>query len=162
MTQSKLKPAIMGTPGKDYDVLILPEAASQTFEAGEWVYLASGKVTVCANDAQVIAGIALEPASGVEDTDLRIAVPRVGCKTEMTIYHSTEASAITAVTQVGTRYALIIASNIHYVDIEDETNLAFLVTKITKRVGYAVGDVYGRVEVEVVDEVLQLSGRDNA
>jgi hypothetical protein len=56
----------------------------------------------------------------------------------------------------------MVASNKHYIDIEDTSNRAFLAKDIVLPVGHAVGDVYGQLEFEILDEVNQLSGRDNA
>jgi hypothetical protein len=91
-----------------------------------------------------------------------VAIPRVGCRFIASVYHSVAASAITAITQRETRYALLVASNKHYVDIEDTSNLAFLVRDISLPAGHAIGDQYGLVEFEILDEVLASSGRDNA
>ena len=139
-----------------------PEAASQSFLAGEFVKLVSGKATVCADDETTIAGIAMEAASGTTDTDILIAVPSAGARMVSSVYHSTAASAITAVTQPTTRYGLQVESNKHYIDIEDTSNLAFLARKIVLPAGHKVGDQYGQLEFEILDEVNQLSGRDNA
>lgn len=51
------------------DVLMaFPEASSQTFKAGEPVYLASGGVTICAANPAKILGFAADNASGTAGT----------------------------------------------------------------------------------------------
>jgi hypothetical protein len=146
-----------------FDFRKLPEASGQTFKAGEFFKLVSGKVTVLATDeATRFDGQVLEDASETVDTLILCALPRVGASFISSVYHSTEASAITAITQRGTRYGLKVVSNRHYLDIEDTSNKIFLLKDIILPVGHAIGDVYGLVEFEVLDEVLALSGRDNA
>jgi hypothetical protein len=146
----------------DWSLRRFPEAASQSFERGELIYLVAGKVTVCADDATSIAGIAMEDASGTTDNQILIAIPSSGATLISSVYHSTPASAITAITQPGTRYGYKVVSNKGYIDIEDTTNLAFLAKDIILPVGHSVGDVYGYLEFEILDEVNQLSGRDDA
>ncbi len=54
--------------------MYLPEAAGQTFKIGDLVYLASGKITVCAHDANFGApfGFAGANATGTTDTILPV------------------------------------------------------------------------------------------
>ena len=78
-----------------HKVLSLPEAASQTFKAGQFVYLVSGKVTVVASDGTVIFGQALIDASGTEDTAILVLVPTNQTLFIMNVYHATLASGLT-------------------------------------------------------------------
>lgn len=135
-------------------VVKIPEAATQSFKAGEFVYLASGKATACASDATAISHFALEDASGTTDNEILAVQVSPDLEFEMCVYHSTAGSAVTAITQVGTKYALLVSSNMHYVDIEDETNLAFQVQKLSPK--DTVGDQYGRVIVKVLSDICQL------
>lgn len=162
--QRQKKTAIQGRQGVDYDVYKLPEAPNQSFLRSEFVEISSvsGKITVCADDAVLIAGLALEDASGVTDNEILVAVPKPGCKFISSVFHSTDASAITAITQRGTRFGLQVDSNKHYIDIEDTSNLAFLATRIVLPAGHSIGDQFGLLEFEILDEVNELSGRDNA
>jgi len=48
-------------------IMTFPEAASQSFKAGEFVYLVSGKVTVCDYNSALILGMAAADASGTTD-----------------------------------------------------------------------------------------------
>lgn len=146
----------------DWRLRRFPEAASESFKRGQPIYLVGGKVTVVATDGTSVAGLAMEDASGVTDYQILIAIPHIGSTFIASVYHATPASAITAITQPGTRYALLVASNKAHIDIADESNRAVLVTDIILPIGHAVGDVYGLLECEFLDEVLQLSGRDNA
>ena len=140
----------------DVTIFNFPEAVSQSFKKGQAVYLVAGKVTVCASDAALIAGFACQDASGVVDTEIAIAITAPGILFEMNIYHSTPASAITAITDVGTKYGLYVAGNKSYVDKEDTINMRFVVVALSPRDN--VGDQYGRVLVEVGKTYCQLSG----
>jgi hypothetical protein len=141
----------------------LPEAASQSFSEGDLVYLVNGKVTVLAADSALFAGVAMQDASGTVDTLLHIAVPKVGATLRGSVSHTTAASAITAITQRGARYPVVVSSGNFYVDIENSgSNDIFLVEDINLPAGHAVGDRYGQVIVSILDEINQLAGRDNA
>ncbi len=135
-------------------VFVYPEAASQSFKAGQLVYLASGKVTVCADDATVILGMAMQDASGTTDADVLVAVFGEDTMVLSSIYHGTPGSAVTAITDVGVKYGLQVDSNKCYVDKEETTSLAFIVQKIYE--GDAVGDQYGRVVAKILDQARQL------
>lgn len=135
--------------------LYYPEAASQSFKKGEFVYLVSGKVTVvpAAVNSQVkIAGMAMQDASGTTDTAIAIAVAEEGVLFEMNA-----TGAVTAITQVGGSYNLTITSNKHYIDLSATTFPRFKVKALSPR--DAVGDTYGRVLVEVLGSLCQLSGQ---
>ncbi|MCD4785363.1 MAG: hypothetical protein K8T10_16210 [Candidatus Eremiobacteraeota bacterium] len=140
--------------GNSPEVKVFPEAASQSFKAGEFVYLVSGKVTVCASNGTVILGMAVADASGTTDEDCAVYIANGDTVFEANIYHSTVGSAVTAITDVGVCYALLVSSNKHYVDKEDTDNDAFQVRRISPK--DIVGDTYGRVEFQVIASVRQL------
>lgn len=132
-----------------------PEAAGQTFKKGELVYLVAGKATVCATSATLIAGMALQDATGVVDSPIAIAIAEPGTLYEMNVYHSNPAFAITAITQPGTVFGHIVSDNKHYINIGDTTTTRLVVQSLSKK--DAVGDAYGRVLVEVIRIYCQLS-----
>ena len=101
--------------------------------------------------------MALQDASGITDTAMAVAIAEEGVTFELNVYHGTPASAITAITQVGSSFGLMISSNKHYVDITETTHRIFKVRKLSPK--DAVGDRYGRVEVEVLGRLTQLSGQ---
>jgi len=140
--------------GNSPEVKYFPEAASQSFKAGQFVYLNSGKVTACADDSTTILGIAVGDASGNTDEDCAVYIANADTVFEANVYHSTAASAVTAITQVGTCYALKVDSNKCYVDIEDTSNDAFQVRRLSPK--DKVGDQYGRVEFQVIASARQL------
>ena len=152
---------IEGVPGENYDVVDFPEAASQSFKRGQWVVLSSGKATVVASDATELAGLALEDASGVTDAPVQIAVPRASCKFRSSVFHGTPGSAITAITQPGSKFGLEVENNKCYIGIDDTSNKAFLATRVVLPTGHAVGDQWGILEFEVLGGgVNQLSNGD--
>lgn len=104
------------------DKQIFPEAASQSFKAGELVYLVSGKVTVCANDdPTLILGRASTDATGVTDSDIEVEIFKEHYRVKMQVSNNgTPATSDNAV--LGTKYGIIIASNIHYIDVADTSN----------------------------------------
>lgn len=133
---------------------VYPEAASQSFKAGEFVYLVSGKVTVCADDAVAILGMAAHDASGVENTNVIVYLAHPDNVFEANVYHGTAADAVTAITLVGVNYALKVVSNKHYPDIGDTGHDAFVIIALSPK--DAVGDQYGRVHFQVLDAASQL------
>lgn len=133
--------------GGSYVVVNVPEAASQSFKKGQFVYLASGKATV-ATASSGIFGMALEDATGTTDTQLAVLVSLRDTIFRGCVYHSTAASAVTAVTDVGTTtFGINQVSNISVVDKENTTHDSFSVIGLdpTDAVGATYGRVYFRV-----------------
>lgn len=86
--------AIGTLTGSAVPVLNFPEAASQTFVKGDFVYLTSGYLTICGTDPALILGIALEPA---HNTTAGLYNIGVALATEFTlfglsVYHATPAN----------------------------------------------------------------------
>jgi predicted RecA/RadA family phage recombinase len=157
MAIQTLLPAGVTVTEDSGQIMMLPEAATQSFKKYEFVYLSSGKVTACADDATTVAGIALTDASGTTDRQVTVYVPNHHCVFSMSVYHSTPASAVTAITLRGTACALQVDSNKHYVDIEDTGTASkhiFIITDISPE--HSVGDQYGRVYVKIKSSGLQL------
>jgi hypothetical protein len=142
-TQTLARAQYCGGPAR---IVSLPEAASQSFKQGQFVYLASGKVTVCADDATTIYGLAMQDASGTTDTAMMVMQARDDTEFLMNAYHATPSSAVTAVTQVGVKYGLEVDSNRCYVDISQTGADALIINEIMD----AVGDTYGRVKASVI------------
>ena len=141
--------------GGEPQIEIYPEAASQSFKAGQLVYLVGGKVTVCANNAQVVLGIANQDATTATDADIQVIVLDNQDILTCSVYHSTAASAITAVAQVGEDYELLVSSNKCYCDIEATAVPLFRVVGIYDSPRYAVGDRYGLVKVRLMPAYCQ-------
>lgn len=135
-------------------IMWFPEASSQSFKAGEFVNLVSGKVTVLSATPALqgkIAGMALADASGTVDTAVPVAVAEEGVLFEL------NGTSTSAVTQVGGVFGLTVTSNKHYLNTSDTTITKFHVKELSKK--DAVGDTYARYLVEVLGSVCQLSGQ---
>lgn len=134
---------------------VYPEASSQSFAAGALVYLASGKVTACADDAVTILGIAKTAASGTANTDISVQIIDIDDEFAATVYNATAASAITAVASVGLKYPIQLDSSKYYLDNTDQNTPAFVVQGIYLKPGETIGDIYGRYRVSFLAAVLQ-------
>ena len=114
-------------------IRICPEAASQSFKAGQPVILSSNKVTIAATAGSVveiaqsgttfnstnydnanitsttIVGIALDDATGTTDAPCRVLVCNENVELLANVVHKTVASGVTAATQVGQSVGLMVA-----------------------------------------------------
>lgn len=134
---------------------IYPEAASQSFLAGELVYLASGKVTACVSDADTILGLALTPATGTTDEDILVEAFLSGVEIEMNITNAGSDVAL-AITHLGTAgYDIYVASNQHFIDVGDTASPCFVPFRQVGAPKTTMGDTNGRVIAAVMDAVLQ-------
>ena len=154
MATITVKAAYPTIPG---EIRWYPMAVSQSFKRGEFVYLnESGQITVCASDPTVIAGMAMADAAdcagGSTVTTTNIACPITLAKRgqQFTVH----ANTATANTMCGDQFGLVVASNLHQVDISDVTNKRFIVDAIAPE--DTVTDTYGRLIVEVVGTRSQL------
>ncbi len=137
-----------------------PEAASQSFNAGDLVYLVAGKVTVCPANPTLILGIALVDATGVTDSLIAVEEFTQRDLIEIQTYDSTlgtpaVVTSDNAVTM--TRYNLLKVGDIWYADVgvsaaarviaikslEDPTNIANYSTWL---------------RVRIIDDYLQAEG----
>jgi hypothetical protein len=146
--------------GQNINYLTFPEAESQTFKRGQFVYLSSGYVTACADDAVSILGMAAEDAnddSAAGTHEISVALAESHAIFEANVYHGTPASAVTAITTpcngANSVFALQVDSNKCYVDLEDTGHDAFLVIGLSPK--DAVGDTYGRVLFKVIPSASQ-------
>lgn len=103
-----------------------PEAATQSFSAGDLVYLVSGKVTVCPADPALIAGRALEDATGVTDTAILIEKFMATDLIDIQVSDGSNA-ALSNTTYKGTAYEIVKLSNTWYVDQGAEVNTRVVV-----------------------------------
>ena len=126
-----------------------PEASSQSFKAGDFVYRVSGKLTICAaasNDVGNISilGRAVSPATGTVDTKLPVEIATDVSEFLFLMYHGTAASAVTAVTDPGTTLPLRNQAGTWAVNKQnDGTNDRILITEVSE--DYPVGEQYGFV-----------------
>lgn len=164
--------ATAGVPTVPGEIRWYPMAATQTFKKGEFVYLdAQGRLTAAAASPHGIAGMAMVGAadcanqaaaltnplpSGTLLTTTNIACPITLAKRgqQFTINITNGASTtVTSKNQVGKKYNLYVASNIHYADISSSTAV-FVVDALAP--DNIEGDTTGRVIVEVTAAYAQL------
>jgi hypothetical protein len=150
------------------------ETASQTYGIGDLLYLDSnGTVAICTNSSNklnsAIAGIATKAATGTTGTAVHMKVIQPTDIYCMNVYHGTAASAITAQTQLGVSYGIILNSSKWAVDIENTTieDGTTALGKVTV-VGFpvyspdgvrcAIGDTYGLVLVKFLPFTIATDG----
>jgi len=131
-----------GNPNIRY---IKEAAGTQTFVAGDLVYLASGAVTVIAND-DVIFGVAQEDASGTTGTLLPVSIISPE-QTWVAAFDDT-----TSTDYVGEDYGLNITSDSMSVNLGETTNTAVTIIDLDPRDG---AKSLGRVLIQFVPAVLQ-------
>ena len=124
-----------------------PEAASQSFKKGQFVYLsAAGKLTACASNATGCCGLAEADASGTTDTAIPVTIAKRG--QQYTVFVTNGGSATTtAVSQVGKQYDIYVASNVCYLNTAGTSQRFFTVDALASE--DTVGDTNGRLVVEV-------------
>lgn len=124
-------PKVQATSGKVPQILhSYLEANSQSFKAGQFVYVNSGAVTVSADGDVPVMGIALADATNVSSGNIAVAVQVLGPDDEVLIQvcnvsGSLEASNTTC--RPGVAYDLqTVSTNLHYIDSSDTTNPKFV------------------------------------
>lgn len=105
--------AVKTISGNSPQTMFFPEAATQTFKTGEFVYLVSGKVTEISDTATLtILGMAAMDATGVTDTPIAVYIANEDTIFELNKVSNAVAAgtggtaAVTAVTDVGTIAAI--------------------------------------------------------
>lgn len=133
----------------DPDIRFLPESddTALDFISGDLVYLASGLVTIAANDA-VIFGVALASATGTVNTPIPVSV----INTSQT--WTAQSNAAQTAANVGEDYDLVVTTAIGSVNVGSTTNPAVCVIDLDSRDG-AVTAAGGRLLVRFLPAVLQ-------
>lgn len=112
-------------------VIEATEANSQSFVAGDLVFLSSGTVKLVTNDATIM-GVALKASTNVTTGNIKIPIQVI---TPETLFVA-EVDTTSATTQVGEDYGLNTATtNCHAVDIGDTTTTCVRVERIDSRDG---------------------------
>lgn len=124
-------PKLQATSGKIPQILHgYLEANSQTFKAGQFVYLNSGAVTVSADGDVPVMGIALADATNVSASNATIPVQVIGPDDEVLIQVCTSAGVLQAANTIckpGIAYDLqTVSTNLHYIDSSDTTAMKFV------------------------------------
>jgi hypothetical protein len=125
-------PKLQATSGKIPQILHgYTEAASQSFKAGQFVYIdASGYVTVSADGNVPVMGIALADGTNGSAGATTIPVQVIGPDDEVLIQVCTSAGVLEAANTTckpGISYDLqTVSTNLHYIDSSDVTNDKFV------------------------------------
>ena len=125
-------PQIQGASGKVGQILHgLLESDSQTFKAGQFVYVhASGGITVSADGAVPVMGIALADATNVSASHATIPVQVIGPDDEVLIHVCDASGSLEAANTVcteGIAYDLqTVSTNLHYIDSSDTAAMKFV------------------------------------
>lgn len=149
--------AVKTISGNSPQVLSFPEAATQTFVAGEVVKLVNGKVTEISDDTPAsVLGVAVQAASGVTDTMIQVAIANADTIFEANYSNDSQAGAVTAVTIVGTKRDLDrdTANSKVYVS-SAQASVRVMVMDISEN--DVVGDTGGRVLFQFLSAIRALS-----
>jgi hypothetical protein len=105
------------------------EANSQSFKAGQLVYLNSGAVTVVADGGTAVMGIAMKDATNVSSGNIEIPIMVIepGDSIIARIYNSnTSAHVLSSSPVQGVNYGIVSVSNVTYVNYYNTTNDVFV------------------------------------
>jgi len=118
------------------------EALTQSFLVGELVYKdASGQWTACASDATVIWGQARQAATGTQGTSLGVQRIMPHDKVEFVC------STIVTAAHEGIKYGIVVASNVHKLDLAEVTAESFTLVE-------GVKDVYGNYTTRAICSII--------
>jgi hypothetical protein len=106
--QDQLVYPVFSPSGIEPPLFYKPEAAAQSFKAGEFVFLdTNGRVTVIASDTPAqIYGVAATDASGVTDADVAIYLAERGVWFEINMKQTGLANHVLAITDMATVMAI--------------------------------------------------------
>ena len=135
-----------------------PVNTDETFTKGDWVYISSGKLSICAAAGNDVGNISLLGRSLANAEDVANSISGL-CPVEIAddtaefafpIYHGTAASAVTANADIGATYPLRNQGGIWGLNKEnDGTNDRIKVTEVDLS-RYPLGEQYGVVWGKVI------------
>ena len=162
--------AVRRRGGGAVTIQYFPEAASQSFKKGEAVYLTSGTLaefTASVDDGtQRFLGFAAQDASGTTGAACGVWVADDDLVFEGNIYHGTEASAVTAQSDLLSLLPLkqLTAQGAGMVAIDKEDTASQIdcarIIGFSNRPGEAVGDTYGFVQFIIEASARQIAQAD--
>ncbi len=134
------------------EIRTVGEAAGQTFEEGQFVFLVAGLATAVATNEKVIMGMAQSDATGVTSADIDMVIAN---PTQTFRATASEASAAAIVAgDLGVKYAVRVADNRTFVDPSDTDNDALLIREVLND-GITAGDLNPEVLITVLPEAFQ-------
>ena len=134
-------------------VQIFPEAAGQSFKAGDLVTSSSGSVAALAasdgaitNAGNKVLGVALRDASGTAGTSIPVKVIGDEDLVLLPVYHATASSAKPANGTVGSQYQLVRSGGVYGIAIDQTSNpVAILCDKLPGMDQEQYGPVWVRI-----------------
>ena len=145
--------------GNSPQVLTLPEAASQTFKKGEFVYLSGGYVTEIGANPALILGMADEDGHNGATAGLyNVAVVIANMDTIFEIHktNSSGVAVVTAVTDVGKEFAIYRDTTNSWATAYDGGGANSRLICLDHSNFDTVGDTGGRLLVQVLGSFRQL------
>ena len=140
-----------------YMVVELPEAASQTFKANEFVELnANSQINIVATDDVLTVGIALSDASGTTNTKIPVLLATNDTVFEITVHGTADPTF--AASDLNKKLGLYVADSRSYADVDtdDADFFCLLTTKLDFDSAINIaGDDLVRALVMVLPEVYQ-------
>ena len=132
----------------DPDIRYIAEADTQTFVAGDIVYLSSGQVTICSDDATIFGVV--QSASATDTNNVPVPVSIIS-PTQIWIAEFDDAQTAA---YIGEDYGLNIGTGDSDVDLGETTNTAVTVVDLDPRDGVTTA-ARGRVYIKFLPGVLQ-------
>lgn len=154
-TTHKLESACYAFGQREYRVY--PEAASQSFKDGQFVYLGTdAQVTACASDATAVLGMACGDASGTTNNDCTVLIANPTTVFEVTVSGASDPTL--AAGDFAVKMGMIVANNRCYADVDDTTNDCFVLVGIKANADGTniIGDDYARGYVLVLPAAHEL------
>ena len=132
-----------------------PEASGQTFKEGDFVYLASGLVTVAVATTVTLLGIAMRDASGTANTSIPVQMFTPTGFVTMNVLGASAADKVFAASLVGAEYDLqVVSAGIWAVDSGTSSYDTVQVVQLID--DGAVGDTNARCLCRIASNKLQL------
>ena len=129
-----------------------PEAAGQSYEAGQLVYLdaTNGRITEVDDSGTLIAGIAQEAASTTTSTMQAVQIIRPGDRVRFRCYDASDAAETAASNfKAGFTYDIERVSGIAYAEVDSEhatTEELIFIAPVYDSTGTSTNDGYFQVE----------------
>jgi len=132
-----------------------PEAASQTFEAGDLVFTNAGYIEECGADPASILGLVMEDGhdAGAGDYQVPVLVFTEATFIEMCVYHSDPGANLIEDTDLRTLYGLVASNHKWLVDKTEVVNTRVKVQQFKD----PIGTVSGVVLVTVIPTVREFA-----
>ena len=148
-----------------YEVRKLPEAASQSFVAGQFVaFNANSQIQANASNDTATVGMSLGDATGVTNNTIEVCLANPDTTFEMTISGASDPTF--AIADLGVKLAFLVANNRTYMDVDDTDNDVGVILALKDEGDDGlniVGDDYVRGFVRILEASFQMgTGAESA